>query len=92
MMIAESQKRTLEGGVNCRRLSVVTCLIRGVADGIPYGSHAWKQRGKTVKKTERQKTEQRNVRNSHDIKSKQAKGKESVKEVQSKMGVKVQKD
>lgn len=27
-----------------RRQCVVTCLIRGVADGIPNGSHAWKQR------------------------------------------------
>lgn len=27
---------------------MITCLIRGVADGIPNGSHAWKQKGKTV--------------------------------------------
>lgn len=38
-----------------RRQCVVTCLIRGVADGIPNGSHAWKQRrGKTVKQTQRE--------------------------------------
>lgn len=33
---------------------MITCLIRGVADGIPNGSHAWKQKGKTVKQSKRE--------------------------------------
>lgn len=45
----ETQKKR-----KARRQCVVTCLIRGVADGIPNGSHAWKQRGKTVKQSERE--------------------------------------
>lgn len=32
------------GGKGRGQECVVTCLIRGVADGIPNGSHAWKQR------------------------------------------------
>lgn len=49
LMTAQRLKKVLEGGLNCRRQyqrrpCVVTCLIRGVADGIPNGSHAWKQR------------------------------------------------